>query len=87
MPFGITFRCAFAKHRDLLNCNKHGTESLLLPLGASPFRIEFPSKSYIFLAPFLARPFPCFFRFYENFIDFGDPFKIQWTPKWRPESS
>ena len=24
VPFGINFRCFFAKHRNLLNCNKHG---------------------------------------------------------------
>ena len=29
----------------------------------------------------------CFFNFYQNMIDVGTPFKIQWAPTWDPTST
>jgi hypothetical protein len=80
----------FIKFRDspnLLNCNKHGVKTLLLPLLASHFGIENPLKIHVFSRH---PPGPNFSSFYMNLCQkarFWDPFKIHWAAKLRPKSA
>ena len=47
-PFGHPFFIKFRDRPNLLNCNKHGVKTLLLPLQASHFGIENPLTNYGF---------------------------------------
>ena len=46
--FGHPFFIKFRDPPNLLNCNKHGVKTLLLPLLASHFGIENPLKIHVF---------------------------------------
>ena len=86
-PFGHPLFIQFRNHPDLLNCNKHGVQILLLPFQASPFGIENQLKFLFFSRRDLR---PQFFSFYSLLyakICFGTPFKIQWDTKWLPKST
>ena len=85
-PFGHPFFIKFRDRPNLLNCNKHGVKTLLLPLLASHFGIENPLKIHVFSRH---PPGPIFSSFYMNLCQkarFWDPFKIQWASKWHPQS-
>jgi hypothetical protein len=57
------FSSNFATHPNLLNCNKHGVKTLLLPFQASHFGIENPLKIHVFSRHPLG---PHFSSFYIN---------------------
>ena len=63
MPFGHPFFIIFRDPPNLLNCNKHGVKTLLLPLLASHFGIENPLKIHVFSRHALG---PNFSSFYMN---------------------
>jgi hypothetical protein len=86
-PFGYSFSSNFVTHRNLLNCNKHGVKTLLLPLLASHFGIEIPLKIHVFSRHHFG---PIFLHFLLELCQkarFWDPFKIHWGAKWRPKST
>jgi hypothetical protein len=86
-PFDTHFSSNFGTHPNLLNCNKHGVKTLLLPLLASHFGIENLLKIHVFSRHALG---PNFSSFYMNLCQkarFLDPVKIQWASKWHQKST
>jgi hypothetical protein len=63
-PFGHPFFIKFRDPPNLLNCNKHGVKTLLLPFVASHFGIENPMKIHVFSRHVLGPNFPHFMNFY-----------------------
>ena len=63
VPFAHPFFIKFRDRPNLLNCNKHGVKTILLPLQASHSGIENPLKIHVFSRHPLG---PHFSSFYMN---------------------
>ena len=64
--------------------HKYNTKTSFLQFQASHFGIK--NQIMFFSNPFLEPHFSNIFRLFQQTVDFGPPFKIQWALKWDPKS-
>ena len=85
--FGAPLSSKFRDLLNLLNCNKYNTKTYFLQFRDFHLGFKHQSINHVFSNPLLGPHFSHFLLICSQTSQLWDSFKIQWAPKWNPNST